>query len=417
MLSLIKRQAKTLKKLANLKLSKAQESIARSYQCADFHELQQIIQYHPDDDRLNGAGLCPDAYPGTADGWKKTVSTQAAFFADALNKGLNEANNLTAQIHGFDHANAIHYLTAEDLVLQSWSELDSELEDTLSGSIAETNALGYMIDDWEIIDVDHDYDAKECIVFLSVSYSGEQDPDRMWCGTTFYLKLKCRFIFEDGEWKLNDIELTDQSSDFDDTPEELFDFEESLPEYPVMTIADIENVMKKAPELTHFGFGSHRSDINSLDEYLSRIKKDKQSLLDAVDECNQALRFLVHTTPIKSFNYSFTSYGLKHEAERYLECVDGIDNPYVANGALICAAIHFGYKCKPANNRGNPNVVFNISTKSPVLKWLSVTNHHMFPPSGKAQKDMRELEDQLQIADVHRKSTVQQSLPNTEITF
>lgn len=136
----------------------------------------------------------------------------------------------------------------------------------------------------------------------------------------------------------------------------------------VMTAEDIRATMERYPELTHFGMGIYRRDIESLEDMDARFKRERQSLVEAVDECNKALRFLGHATKRKSINFKRTSYGLKHAVEHYMKCLPDVRNYYVANGAFICAAIHAGFDVKRGRT-DSPNVSINISEKSPILEW------------------------------------------------
>lgn len=58
-------------------------------------------------------------------------------------------------------------------------------------------------------------------------------------------------------------------------------------------------------------------------------------------------------SPIKKINEQRSSYGLKHDIEKYLDA-------YITNGELIYAMDLEGYKVK---NTDNKNACFNISEK------------------------------------------------------
>lgn len=47
---------------------------------------------------------------------------------------------------------------------------------------------------------------------------------------------------------------------------------------------------------------------------------------------------------LKSVRYNLGSYGLKHSVERYHRKLNQFNDAYVSNGALICAAIHMGFR-------------------------------------------------------------------------
>jgi len=80
----------------------------------------------------------------------------------------------------------------------------------------------------------------------------------------------------------------------------------------------------------------------------------------AVDEFMKACRFLSQFGQRLTINTRSSSYGLKHEAERFHRELAGPDHdPYVSNGMLIAAAVHLGFKLKQVG----PNAYFNITTK------------------------------------------------------
>lgn len=72
-----------------------------------------------------------------------------------------------------------------------------------------------------------------------------------------------------------------------------------------------------------------------------------------------AAAFLRLLSPTRSATpQSPGSYGLKHDAERWGR-VNGMQ-PYVANGALIAAAVELGY---PIWYRSGPNAAIGVSTR------------------------------------------------------
>ncbi len=138
--------------------------------------------------------------------------------------------------------------------------------------------------------------------------------------------------------------------------------------YPQMTRDDIQAVMDAHPLLTHSGLGLRRDPRLSLEEREAHFREARSSLLNAVDECNRACRFLRHVTPRKTVDRRRTSYGLKHQAEHYNRAVNGKSDPYIKNGAFICAALHLGFLMEPVDY-ASPNAFFNISRRSPVFEW------------------------------------------------
>jgi len=138
---------------------------------------------------------------------------------------------------------------------------------------------------------------------------------------------------------------------------------------PVMSMADIQTVMDRHPGLTHTGIGlpPRVAARATPKEYLKAFEQERESLLSAVDECNRAHLFLSHLEKRKTINTSSSSYGLKHQVEGFGRRL-GLENPYVANGAFICAAIHLGFDFRRLPN-GSTNVWINYSGRSPAIEW------------------------------------------------
>ncbi|HMN15871.1 MAG TPA: hypothetical protein PKD55_26435 [Bellilinea sp.] len=137
----------------------------------------------------------------------------------------------------------------------------------------------------------------------------------------------------------------------------------------LMSQADIRAVMVSHPNLTHFGIGIFRLPRQSVEERRVVFERERGSLAGALDECNRAMRFLMHALKRKTINARHSSYGLKHMTEDFMGRLPDVSNTYVANGAFICAAIHLGFDVAPAGP-DSPNVCFNISDRSPVIEWL-----------------------------------------------
>jgi len=147
-----------------------------------------------------------------------------------------------------------------------------------------------------------------------------------------------------------------------------------------MTVKDIQRVIDRVPELTHFGLGVYKGAniiFRNPDDYRAKLKEGHQELLLALDECNLVCRFLAHTTRRQTMNPRVTSYGLKHQVEGYLRRMSDVEVPYVSNGAFICAALHMGYDYEP-HRPGSPNAILNISQRSPVLAWRKLVDRRSF---------------------------------------
>ncbi len=149
---------------------------------------------------------------------------------------------------------------------------------------------------------------------------------------------------------------------------------------PRMSANDVQAILEREPWLTRFGHGPSDSSVRECGSYAAALAAGRRELLDHLEECNRALRFLSHVEKRKSVNPSLaTSYGLKHVAEHYLRRVD-VDLPedhYVSNGAFICAALHAGFSMKACAEDG-PNVRFNMSSRSPVFAWRRIERRSTF---------------------------------------
>lgn len=155
----------------------------------------------------------------------------------------------------------------------------------------------------------------------------------------------------------------------------------------VMTVSDIQRVIKDHPRVTHFGMGVPLRGIKNMEEHHLAMLESKQQLLNAVDECNRACLFLTHVEKRKTFNPRVgSSYGLKHQTEGFLRAHPGAERSdcYVANGSFICAAIFLGFDYK-VESYDSPNVHFNMSSRSPAFVWRKLRNKR---PSSLYQPDL-----------------------------
>ena len=153
-LNIFKSQAKQLARDQGLKLSVAQETLVQKAGFADYHEFSVVAQRNLKDPRL-----------------------MLAVF------GIK------------DFSQAIH----EDDV---YANLDLELEDQLSGAIADTNASGFTIDALEVETADYSDATGKLSLEVSLTYQGQQDQERMYHGAAFYLKATVELLRRDGIWLL-----------------------------------------------------------------------------------------------------------------------------------------------------------------------------------------------------------------------
>lgn len=130
----------------------------------------------------------------------------------------------------------------------------------------------------------------------------------------------------------------------------------------------IQQTMLKLPDVTYFGMGM-RQLKNKMDEDQQCEFQERRELMlsdSAAGEFLLAYAFVSKLTKRKTLNRAFTSYGLKHEAERYFSLhirERQFGHGYIANGVLIAAAAFAEFQVK-VTDPGSPNVYFNIATPS-----------------------------------------------------
>jgi len=157
-LDLFKRRAKLLSQFETLKLSVAQKQLARSCGFTNFHELQTVSKRSPADPRLAKAGL-----------------------------GVAET---------------------EDILYEQgvYSAVEEEIEEALSGQIAETNASNFTIENLEILASNYCQRSGVSTIRFCGEYTGEQDPDRVYHGHSFPVHAEIRARKSNDKWVLCDDE-------------------------------------------------------------------------------------------------------------------------------------------------------------------------------------------------------------------
>ncbi|KOY04094.1 hypothetical protein [Pseudomonas nunensis] len=166
-LNIFKSQAKQLARDQGLKLSVAQETLVQKAGFADYHEFSVVAQRNPKDPRLMVAVFGIKDFP--------------------------QAPN-------------------EDDV---YADLDLELEDQLSGAIADTNASGFTIDALEVETADYSDATGKLTLEVSLTYQGQQDQERMYHGAAFHLKATVELLRRDGIWLLAEEGVVISSSESD----------------------------------------------------------------------------------------------------------------------------------------------------------------------------------------------------------
>ncbi|MEE4104536.1 hypothetical protein V2I78_10635 [Pseudomonas viridiflava] len=168
-LNIFKSQAKEVARDQGLKLSVVQETLARKAGFADYHELSVVAQRSPQDPRL-----------------------------------------MVAVFGVKDFIDAIH----EDDV---YANLDQELEDQLSGAIAETNASGFTVDALTVDTTEYAASTGMLTLGVSLTYQGQQDQERVYHGAAFFLTASVELLRREGEWLLADdgVSIISGESDAD----------------------------------------------------------------------------------------------------------------------------------------------------------------------------------------------------------
>ncbi|MFD2883248.1 hypothetical protein ACFS4T_11855 [Pseudomonas lini] len=92
---------------------------------------------------------------------------------------------------------AVGVSNLEDVLYRDsiWAALGSLVEDAFSGAIADTNATGFTIENLEISSADYDETNGMLTLEVYFEYQGEQDLDRVWHGSEFYVDAQIQLIF------------------------------------------------------------------------------------------------------------------------------------------------------------------------------------------------------------------------------
>jgi hypothetical protein len=148
--------------------------------------------------------------------------------------------------------------------------------------------------------------------------------------------------------------------------------------YRAVARGAICDVLEREPRLSYCGYyidgperlpnGKRETAIQHHERFLKEREKLSSDL--ACVEFLQSLVLLQQLRPIKNINHRAGSYGLKHIAEKIVCHYPGgekLGPGYIANGTLIVAAVHAGFKYKTyVDHLGyeSVNVAFNMSRVS-----------------------------------------------------
>ncbi|WP_152207918.1 hypothetical protein [Marinobacter changyiensis] len=157
-LDLFKRRAKLFSQTKNLKLSVAQEQLARESGFTDFHELQTVSKRSPGDPRLAKAGL-----------------------------GVTEPGDILYE-------------------QKVYAAVEQEIEEALAGEIAETNASNFTLENLEVLESNYCQRSGVGTVRFSGDYIGEQDSDRIYHDHSFPVHAEIRARKSNDQWALSDDE-------------------------------------------------------------------------------------------------------------------------------------------------------------------------------------------------------------------
>lgn len=166
----------------------------------------------------------------------------------------------------------------------------------------------------------------------------------------------------------------------------------------------LREVSERTPKLTMWGIGvghPRRKEDGRWEDFRdmnAKFRQDRAELVsdDAVEAFLTSLAFLARVTPTKTIREGTGSYWLKHIAENFA-CTypegEKLGPTYVANGVLIAAALHAGFKMKSyVDDLGydDLNVSFNMS--KPCLEDLDCE----IRPNGALAQDRRHREEMKQ---------------------
>jgi hypothetical protein len=146
--------------------------------------------------------------------------------------------------------------------------------------------------------------------------------------------------------------------------------------YQVVARSAIRSVLDAVPVLTSAGIGVGPPNRNADGKWEtpqqrnSQFVESQRELLDSEEQFLLSLAFVSRIRKIRTIGSGRGSYGLKHIAEKYLcnyPTGEELGPQYVSNGALIAAAVHWGF-CfrKYVDHLGyiELNVSFNMSKRS-----------------------------------------------------
>ena len=155
---LVKRQAKALAREFGIPRMQALEQLARRAGFADLHEMSTVARRAPLERRL----------------------LLAAF--------------------GIERWKALE----DHVLVHEIDELNRFVEEDMSGAVAETNAVGFYIDDYAVGGGRYDIDTGLLQLRVDVHYAGDPDPDRTYLGSSFDCTYGVRLHWSGADWERDD---------------------------------------------------------------------------------------------------------------------------------------------------------------------------------------------------------------------
>ena len=139
----------------------------------------------------------------------------------------------------------------------------------------------------------------------------------------------------------------------------------------------LENALARNARLTAFGIGIGaeqgrrrvaRAEGRSEKELDREFVAERAELADLLQAIASSADWIRGKALIKTYNRGRSSYGYKHDVERWIETRGG-PHHYVSNGAFIAAALGLGLEAK-LTSPDSPNVYFKFSRRGPRLELL-----------------------------------------------
>lgn len=98
-------------------------------------------------------------------------------------------------------------------------ELDIQLEDEMSGEMAETNATFFTMENIELANAAYDAGNGHLRLELNFDWQGEQDEERPWSGNEFNIDAVVTLVYRSKGWKLHEehsLQVVSSKSNWDD---------------------------------------------------------------------------------------------------------------------------------------------------------------------------------------------------------